>query len=306
VVGYAVAEEPTDGGVAVFFGGGKLARDLSLPALRERWPDGESESHDAAAEWAGETPVTGVHEAPRASRHLTYSWAEASERWGHTALREEHHAPAPRSLARWREAAESLGEVVRRLGAVPAEDVATWRALASDAAGVLAVMSARLERTPGPLARASGLLARSAQGPREGSAKSRYFPRRTMKSVAALMAQADLDEATPMAWRLLFAGLLPVAQAVYDAHVTRSESEQAGRLADEARKALERARLGSLGVFRTELPTAVEGAHQESGQEEEAAKRRRRQAEKGGPRPEQFAGTTTRRASPKRSADVRR
>ena len=123
VVGYAVAEEPSDGGVAVFFGGGKLARDLSLPALRDRWRDGEAESQDAAAEWAGEAPATGVHEAPRASRHLTYRWAEASERWGKTAPREEHQASAQRSPAGWRKAPEGLGEVVRRLGAVPAEDV---------------------------------------------------------------------------------------------------------------------------------------------------------------------------------------
>jgi len=36
VTGYSVAEGPSDSGVAVFFGGGKLARDLSLPALRAR------------------------------------------------------------------------------------------------------------------------------------------------------------------------------------------------------------------------------------------------------------------------------
>ena len=94
VVGYAVAEKPSDGGVAVFFGGGKLARDLSLPALSERWRDGEAESQEATAEWAGEAPATGVHEAPRASRHLTYRWAEARERWGRTAPREEHQASA--------------------------------------------------------------------------------------------------------------------------------------------------------------------------------------------------------------------
>ena len=100
VVGYAVAEKPSDGGgVAVFFGGGKLARDLSLPALRERWHDGEAESQDSIAEWAGEAPTTSVHEAPRASRHLTYRWAEARERWGRTALREEHRVPTQRSPA---------------------------------------------------------------------------------------------------------------------------------------------------------------------------------------------------------------
>ena len=240
VVGYAVAEEPSDGGVAVFFGGGKLARDLSLPALRDRWRDGEAERQEAAAEWAGGAPATGVHEAPRASRHLTYRWAEASERWGKTAPREEHRASAQRSPAGWREATEGLGEVVRELGAVPAEDVTTWRAVASDAAGALAVLSGRLERVPGPLAHASGLLARSAQGPRQRPAKARCVPRGTIKSVAALMAQADLDEDTPAAWRLLFAEMLRVVQAVHDAHLARSESEQAGRLADEARKALEK------------------------------------------------------------------
>ena len=229
---------PTEG-VAVFFGGGKLARDLSLPALRDRWRDGEAESQEAAAEWAGAAPATGVHEAPRAGRHLTYRWAEASERWGKSALREEHRVSTQRSPAGWREATEGLGEVVRELGAVPAEDVTTWRAVASDAAGALAVLSGRLERVPGPLAHASGLLARSAQGPRQRPAKARCVPRGTIKSVAALMAQADLDEDTLAAWRLLLAEMLRVAQAVHDAHLARSESEQAGRLADEARKALD-------------------------------------------------------------------
>ena len=151
VVGYTVAEKPSDAGMAVFFGGGKLARDLSLPALRERWRDGEAEGQEAIAEWAGEAPATGVHEAPRASRHLTYRWAEASARWGRTSPREEHQASAQRSPDGWREAPEGLGEVVRRLGAVPTEDAATWRAVASDAAGVVAVLSGRLERSPGPL-----------------------------------------------------------------------------------------------------------------------------------------------------------
>ena len=141
--------------------------------------------------------------------------------------------------------------MVRELGAVPAEDVTTWRVVASDAAGVLAVLSGRLERVPGPLAHASGLLARSAQGPRQRPAKARCVPRGTIKSVAALMAQADLDEGTPAAWRLLFAELLRVAQAVHDAHLARSESEQAGRLADEARKALDDVGRGSARCKRS-------------------------------------------------------
>ena len=183
--------------------------------------------------------------------------------------------------AGWREATEGLGEVVRELGAVPAEDVTTWRAVASDAAGVLAVLSGRLERVPGPLAHASGLLARSAQGPRQRPAKVRCVPRGTIKSVAALMAQADLDEDTPAAWRLFFAEMLRVAQAVHDAHLARSESQQAGRLADEARKALDnvRARLGSLEALRAELLAVVEPAQEEVGRgQEQAARRQRRRA----------------------------
>ena len=193
---------------------------------------------------------------------------------------------------------------------VPAEDVTTWRAVASEAAGVLAVLSGRLEQSPGPLARASGLLARSAQGPRQEPAKAGLVPRGTIKPVAALMAQGDLDEDTPAAWRLLLAEMLRVAQAVHDAHLARSESQQAGRPADEARMALEkaRARLGSLKALRAELPAVVEAATGEdgTGEREEAAKRRRRQAGKGALRPEQFARTTTRRAPPKRSSEVGR
>ena len=297
VVGYAVAEEPFDGGVA-FFGGGKLARDLSLPALRDRWRDSDDGRQEAVAEWAGGVPATGVHEALQPGRHLICRWAEARERWGRPALPEDHRVPTRRSAARWGEATDALGEVVRGLGTVSAEDVASWRAVAAEASGALAVLSGRLERVPGPLARASGLLARSAQGPRQRPAKARRVPHGTIKSVAALVAQADLDEATPAAWRLLLAEVLRVAQAVHDAHVARSESQQAGRLADDARKALQsaKARLCSLEVLRAELLAVVEPAQGDAGREgEETAKRRRRRAGKGELRPEQFAGTTTRR-----------
>jgi hypothetical protein len=123
------------------------------------------------------------------------------------------------------------------------------------------------------------------------------------------MAQAVLDEGTRAAWRLLLAEMLRVAQAVHDAHLARSESEQAGRLAGEARKALDnvRARLGSLETFRAELLPVVEAAQGEIGRgQEEAVKRQRRRAGKGALRREQLAGTTTWRAPPKRSSDVQR
>ena len=99
-----------------------------------------------------------------------------------------------------------------------------------------------------------------------------------------------------------------MAQAVHDAHVARSEAEQAGRLAGEARKVLEeaRARLGSLEALRDELAEVVEAAEGEAGQaDEEAAERRRRQRGQVGLRPEQLV-VTTRRAAAKQSSDVAR
>lgn len=198
--------------------------------------------------------------------------------------------------------------MVRQLGAVPADDVSTWRAVASDTAGALAVLSGRLERSPGPLVQASDVLARSAQGSRQSSVGGKQFQRGTLKSVAALMAQADLDEDPPTVWRLLFAELLRVAQAVHDAHLARSEAEQAGRLACEARKALEeaRARLGSLEAFRHKLPEVVEAAQGEAGRaEEEGAKRWRRQYGRKGLQTEEFAAAP-RRVIPKQPRAVAR
>jgi hypothetical protein len=110
------------------------------------------------------------------------------------------------------------------------------------------------------------------------------------------MAQADLDDDAPAAWGLLFTEVFRVAQAVHDAHLARSGPEQAGRLADEARKALEEEwiRRGRGGAPRagTGRGEGGEGPGPPFG--------------KGGPRPEQFAGTTPRLAPPKRSSDVGR
>ena len=209
VVGYAVAEEPSDGGVAVFFGGGKLAGTsrsplygnagaTARPRARTLPPSGLAAPRRRACTRplgpAGTSPTAG----PRPQS------VGARRRSGKSTRRS-----AQRSPAGWKEATESLGEVVRRLGAVPAEDVTTWRAVASDAAGALAVLSGRLERSPG---RWPALGPPGPLGPRAPATSRRaagYVPRGTIKSVAALMAQADLDEGTPAAWRLLFAELLP-------------------------------------------------------------------------------------------------
>ncbi|GAB3930749.1 mobilization protein [Microlunatus endophyticus] len=49
--GYRVAERPDDGGRPIWHGGKDLAADLSLPRLREQWPDSPQDALDAAGEW---------------------------------------------------------------------------------------------------------------------------------------------------------------------------------------------------------------------------------------------------------------
>ena len=48
VTGYSVAERPPKGMRPLWFGGGKLAQDLTLPSLRTRWPDTPESAQEAS------------------------------------------------------------------------------------------------------------------------------------------------------------------------------------------------------------------------------------------------------------------
>ena len=51
VAGYSIAVRPADGDKPIWFGGGRLARDLTLPRLREGWPDRPETAQGAVEEW---------------------------------------------------------------------------------------------------------------------------------------------------------------------------------------------------------------------------------------------------------------
>ena len=52
VAGYSVALRPRNGGEPiVWHGGGRLARDLTLPRLRDRWPDTPQSAKGGVDEW---------------------------------------------------------------------------------------------------------------------------------------------------------------------------------------------------------------------------------------------------------------
>lgn len=132
VVGYSVAVRTDGSEPLLWFGGGRLAPDLTLPRLRRRWP---SEPHAAAEAWAHASG--GGDRSPRR-------------------LRQEA----------WAQAAHVVDDVRGRLAAVPAADQAAWAAAAGEAAGALSAIAGRVEgNRPGQLSRAADELTRAAQLP---------------------------------------------------------------------------------------------------------------------------------------------
>ncbi|MET8390217.1 hypothetical protein ABZV14_45355 [Streptosporangium canum] len=152
VVGYSVAlrgreADAPDGatrgtGTAkqVWFGGGRLAADLSLPHLREHWPAPTAQSSaKALAQWSRGADVAGPREAPE---RVVYEGAV------------------------WRQAVARVDAVVAQLGQSAPQDAALWSSAARHAAALMAGLSARLEEeSPGPITTTADLLARAAQSP---------------------------------------------------------------------------------------------------------------------------------------------
>ncbi|MER5326316.1 hypothetical protein [Streptosporangium roseum] len=149
VVGYSVAlrgreADGPDGqktaAKQVWFGGGRLAADLSLPRLRGYWPAPTAQSSaKALAQWSRGADVAGPKEAPE---QVVYEGAV------------------------WRQAVARVEDVTAQLGQGAPQDAALWSSAARYAAALMAGLSARLEgESPGPITATAGLLARAAQTP---------------------------------------------------------------------------------------------------------------------------------------------
>ncbi|MBO0803216.1 MAG: hypothetical protein J2P25_09100, partial [Nocardiopsaceae bacterium] len=109
VVGYAVAER--DGRQAystrtgrrgpVWFGGGKLATDLALPRLRERWQaDPHATSTEALAAWSAVTTITpNPHPRPGTPKRAVGGTGNAADALAAAATSIEGEQPGPLSEA---------------------------------------------------------------------------------------------------------------------------------------------------------------------------------------------------------------
>jgi hypothetical protein len=202
VVGYSVALRTTGGAAPIWFGGGKLAKDLTLPHLRQFWEVSKDDQRAALAEWSAAKSVAPGREALG----------------GHP--------------DDWRRAVAAVERSAERLRAVPASDLPAWRGAAREAAGVFAAWSRRLEgNSPGPLAATADALARSAQN-RPGEPAPERGAVRDFRGVAAIVAQSQLSRDSPMAWAMLINQLGRTLRAIGDAHAARGEFNTAKVLVD--------------------------------------------------------------------------
>jgi hypothetical protein len=303
VTGYSVAREPGPGEDAVFFSGGALAKDLTLPALRKGWEVDEGDPRRAATEWGRYRNPDATSDEILPGQYRRYDWDEASSEWGHGRAGATVGGPETQTWApnQWNQSATRLGQVVHQLREIPADDRRAWETAAHNAAGLMAAMSARLEPIPGPLAKAADVMARSAQPRNPSAAAVPFVPTGTMRTVAAVMAQAQITDEVAVAWQLMLTEMLRLAQTIQQAHLARDEAQQADRLAGEARAALDQARtdLGSSQRL-AELVPALVGAfddEQEAETDEDAKARKRKRSS--AVRPEEYAALAAKKAQPR-------
>lgn len=106
ITGYSVAERGADNRL-IWYGGGRLGKELRLPALRTKWGQSDEQRKAAAAAW----------------------FTEASQR----------RKAEPRNLIG---AADALSQAAGKLQKVPPEDRFSWYVAATESAGVLAAAAA--------------------------------------------------------------------------------------------------------------------------------------------------------------------
>ena len=215
VTGYSVAERPQAGERPIWYGGGHLGRDLTLPRLRDGWSDTPTGASEAAAEWS----------AAKRGRRIVAPGRETL-------------APDPQL---WAARNAELAELVDRLRAVPVEDRDTWATVARQTSGALAVWSNATEDTPGDLAAASEALSRSAQT-YQRTVRPQKAGTVAISGAAMLLASAVRSGQGAVAQAAMVRQLLRLTQAVHDAAAAGQQVRQARLLAEDTRARLVRIR----------------------------------------------------------------
>ncbi len=203
VAGYSVAVRPPAGEKPIWYGGGRLARDLTLPRLREGWPDSPQTAQGAVDEWR----------------------ATAKNPWEYrpVAPGREESTPSPEM---WKQYSDEIGQLRKQLRDVPVTDRATWAHVARETAGAFAAWSQRVETTPGPLAETSRELARSAH---LRAYQSRPKPAQlgSASNAAMILMQAASGGQGTMAEAIMLRQLGRVSVAILDMHSAVGDARRA-------------------------------------------------------------------------------
>jgi hypothetical protein len=236
VVGYSVrlAGGEHDRGRAVWYGGGRLARDLTLPTLRRSWGQDHGEEARAVKEWGSTSDARRRSTAERR--------AELEERG-----------------LLWHRCTAEIERVRLQLRAAGTDPAACAHA-AREGAAVLAAWSIDLVGDqPGPLARASRHLARSAELPAYTPAPRRPVSRAS--GLALFMLAAGRPDSA-VGWLLVCRELGLLAGEIGRVHRARGEVDRAREIETDLHDELEqiRARLDADRPESAELDAETEGA----------------------------------------------
>lgn len=230
ITGYSVASRPADGSRPIWFGGGHLGRDLTLPRLREGWPDTPTGATDAAAEWS----------AAKRARRVVAPGREAQE-------------PDPEL---WQRYTEDVRQLRERLRAVPLDDRDTWATVARQTAGAFAAWSNAIEETPGDLASAADELSKSAQTYRRPVRPERSG-RAAMAGATMLLASVARGGRGTVAQVALLRQLMNLSAAVYDAVKANGQARHAEAIAVAVRERMTNVRQQLEAGTPVSTPTSV-------------------------------------------------
>jgi hypothetical protein len=248
VVGYSVAlpghHDPN--GELIRYGGGRLAADLTLPAVRARWASGSldravSEEHVVQA-WR--TASTGPSAGPSADVSA-----------GRPGLRTDA----------WDRAGEVIAAARVELAGIDPRDEAAWAAVAGETSGVLASLADRVGRG-GPRARsldaAADALARAAQQERTAPRAVRPEPARVLAGAARVAAEAYLaGHGGPVGVVVLVQQVGRLVDTIHTAHTETGRAVQARQALEARRNMLDwltqsTQQAGALNPERQQVPQA--------------------------------------------------
>ncbi len=209
----------------MWFGGGRLARDLTLPRLREGWPDSPQVAQAAVDEW-------------RATSKNPWQYRPV-------APGREEHTPDPQL---WEQYSKELRELRAQLREVPATDRATWAHVARETAGAFAAWSQRVEVKPGPLAETARELSRSAHI-RAHQSKPKPVRMGSASGAAMILLQAATAGRGTAAEAILFRQLGRLSVALLDAHKAAGDARRAEQMSESLR--------GKLAAIQERLPAVA-------------------------------------------------